>query len=227
MKLAKLFLIAFCICAISSFANENWTRTHFISAGFGAAITQGDLEGEKSLLAKDAGKEETIFLPNLGSFLMPEFEIGANLNQHTVSLDFSFSSPKTNFAKGTNLVEETETDILRLGLGYRYNFLWPEPFQIFVGLNYSFMHLKTTNNAFFIDENDNTKRSDATLMGNGFSINSGLLYFIHKNISMELHARFKTMFFSNVSSEENGTCEMDEAQIQFMEEVFLRFSFHF
>ena len=44
---------------------------------------------------------------------------------------------------------------------------------------------------------------------------------------MELHARFKTMFFSNVSSEENGTCEMDEAQIQFMEEVFLRFSFHF
>ena len=94
-------------------------RTHFISAGFGAAITQGDLEGEKSLLAKDADTEETIFLPNLGSFLMPEFEIGANLNQHTVSLDFSFSSPKTNFAKGTNLVEETETDILRLGLGYR------------------------------------------------------------------------------------------------------------
>ena len=54
-----------------------------------------------------------------------------------------------------------------------------------------------------------------------------LLYFIHKNISMELHARFKTMFFSYLSSEENGTCEMDEAQIQFMEEVFLRFSFHF
>lgn len=227
MNIFRNSLFVFLAFFLTVHAEESWTRKHFISLGAGATVTHGDLEGETSIRAKDTETEETIFLPNLGSFLLPELTIGANLNQHTIALDFSYATPATNFAKGTLLVDETETSILRVGLGYRYNFFWPERFQVFAGLNYTFMHLSTEDNAFFKDEDENEKRSSATLMGNGFSLNLGVTYFIHPSISMDLHGRFRTMIFSSISSDENGTCEIDDPFVQFMEEVVLNVSYHF
>lgn len=227
MKKLTFILSLACLFTSTIYAEDSWTRKHFISLGAGATITHGDLDGKSSIVAKDAEIEESIFLPNLGSFLLPELTLGANLNQHTIALDFSYATPATNFAKGTILVDETETSILRVGLGYRYNFFWPERFQVFTGLNYTFMHLSTEDNAFFKDEDNNDKRSSATLMGNGFSVNLGVAYFIHPRVSMELHGRFRTMIYSSISSDENGTCEINDPFVHFMEEVVLNISYHF
>lgn len=205
---------------------EGWKRTHYVSIGAGATISQGDLEGVKKETIKTDESVETVYAPNLGIYLMPELEIGAEFNQHTIFLDLSFCSPTTNYGKESEEGDETSTDIARIGLGYRYNFFWPEAFQIFAGIGYSFMYLSTEGNAY-LKKDGNTSRSDGVLMGNGFAGDVGTLYYLTRHVTMEMHIRLRTMFFASVGTDENGFTDLSDSYTQTSEELALKFAYHF
>lgn len=224
-KIGVYLLLIFCFISLSE-AEEHWTRKHYLSIGLGVDLTQGDLDGKSSAISKSGSSREIVYAPNLATFFFPELELGANLNQHSIFLNGSYASPATNFAKKEpERTDETETATWRLGLGYRYNFFWPEPFQVFAGLSYSFMHLSTQDNCFFEKEGE-ISRGDATLMGNGFDVSAGMLYFIGNHLSMEMHLRFRTMAFTHVFTD-NESGALDEFYWHFMEEMLVRISYHF
>ena len=224
MNLKIVIFLLFSIVA-SLFADEKWTRTHYFAVGAGVAITQGDLEGEKKIVAADDSFTEQIFLPNLGVYPIPEIEFGANLNQHTIFVMGSYTNPTTNFSKKeAKYAGETDTKIFLLGLGYNYNFFWNEPFQVALGASYSFQYLSTESNAYF-EENKTLKSEDAAFMGNGFAVQTSLIYFISRHVSMNGRLRFRAMYYShvftdNISGGVSGTW-------QFFEEVVLHIAFHF
>jgi len=227
MKFAKaLAICSFGLLAVAANAQQSWLREYFVSVGAGASVTQGDLEGKKSNVVKSEESTETTYAPNLGVYFMPEVELGANMNQHTVSVDLSYADPTTNFGKGTDDGDETSTDIFKLGLNYRYNFFWPDPFQIFAGASYVFHYMSTENNAVLVTK-DNTTKSDAVLMGNGFSINVGTFYYLSRHLTMEMHLRFKTMFYGSVGTDENSFSSLDHSYKQTAEELLLKFAYHF
>ncbi len=219
-----VFFTILVLCSLAS--ADGWLRSYYVSLGAGAAITQGDLEGEKSNVEKSDKSTETTYAPYLGIYFMPELELGVNLNQHTVSVDLSYSEPTTNFAKGTAFVDETSTDVFRLALSYRYNFFWPEPFQVFAGASYAFTYLSTEDNAILV-QGDKVTKSDAVLMGNGFSLNVGTFYYLTRHVTMEMHSRFRTMFFNSVGTDENGFSDLDDSYKQTAIELLLKFAYHF
>lgn len=223
---AKVFLLVFASMLATANAADRWVRKHYISLGAGVDFTQGDLDGKTKLESSGTDYDEKVFAPNLATYIIPDIEIGANLNMHTIFVDFMYSVPETNFGKGTSYVDETETTLWRIGLGYRYNFFWPEPFQVAVGLSYSFMYLTTSDNAYY-EGDDGSGRSDATMMGNGFALEASLTYFLTRHVSMSMDGRFRTMFFSSVSTDENGKCDLDDVFVQFTEEVIVKVSYHF
>ncbi len=230
MCFRTIFFVAFALIniffVVDGNASENWQRKHYVSIGVGAAITQGDLDGEKDSHASGSIKE-TIYAPNLGTYVLPELELGALINQHTIFLSGSYAAPATNFAK-KNLwyVDETETQIYNLGLGYRYNFFWPDPFQISAGLSYSFAYLNTEKNAYLLKEGD-LLRSDATMMGNGFALHGVLLYFLSNHFVMEMNVRFRTMVYSRLSTDNVSSSDWDSSFWQYSEEITVRFAYYF
>lgn len=192
----------------------------------GAALTQGDLEGKKKITDKTGEYSELDLVPNTGFYIIPEIEAGVNMNQHSVFVDLAYSDPVTTYGLNTAEGDETDTDIYRLGLGYRYNFFWPELFQPFIGINYSFMYLETTKNVYLTTD-QGTSRKDGILMGNGFALHGGVLYYVERHITMQLHARFRTMFFSTIGTDENGTRDLDKSLKHFSEELIFKIACHF
>lgn len=205
---------------------KDLVHSYYVSIGAGAAITQGDLEGKKKTVIKNNESEEIVYAPYLGIYITPEFEFGANLNQHTIALDFAYSKPATNYAKETVFAQERDSDVLRLGLGYRYNFFWPEPFQVFLGLGYSFMYLNTEENAVILKD-QTVYRNDATYLGNSFGVSLGTFYYISRHLTMEMHTRIRKTFFFSVGTDSSDFYTLDNPLKQYSEEVVLKFAYHF
>ncbi len=207
-------------------ADNNWVKSYYFSVGFGGAFTQGDLDGNKRISTTENGTTEVDIFPNTGFYIIPELETGANLNQHTVFVDLSYSYPKTSYGLDTEEADETNTNIFRLGFGYRYNFFWPNLFQPFVGLNYSYMYLNTRNNVYIYTLED-VSRTNGAVMGNGVALHGGVLYYVEKHITMQLHARVRAMFFSKFGNDVNGNRDLDSSLKHFSEELIFKIACHF
>lgn len=218
------------ICTFAAFAaaqEYHVTRTHYIALGLDATFNTGDFDGKGTYKIDSDKDPETVYNPYLGTFFVPSIELGANLNQHTVSLVFGMWKPKTNYGKNTDEYTENTANFWRISIAYRYNFFWPENFQIGPGIDYTFARLSVNKSAFGKDKYGDETRGGTVHSGNGFTPSINIRYFFGSGLGMDAAIRYRLMYYRYVTTPANGFCNLDNANWEHTAEIGIKLFYQF
>lgn len=208
----RLMLVLF--LAVYSFADDFWTRTHYLGLGINGYLTTGDLKDDRSISLDEDSLSETFNLPVLEHSIIPEIEVGVNINAHSVGLLFGYNSFESDYS------------YFRIGVDYRYFLFWPEPFQLGFGLNYTYMRITSDDNVETTStEKNDTVIGDGVLMGNGASAISSVRYYFTERWGAEFSLKYRLFFYSSLNTKECGTCGIDETQYQHFGEAGIKLFF--
>lgn len=212
MKL-KLFAFISALFLLSSaaLADEGyWPKSYFVSAGFGATVSEGDFNERAHSIKDTNGVKGAIHGPDISLFPTPDYTIGANIAQFTLALNFqiwTFNESLVGFKNDAGIVDETQkadSRIWRFGFEFTYNFFWPDFFQVGLGAGYSYTNMKINNSAHFKGDVYHTE-----LTGSAVGLIANLHYYITDNISMVPAIKFYQNWFRSAYTSRTGTCDLD------------------
>lgn len=217
-----LIILALLFTAHSAFAEDEWPRRFFFSAGFGMFASTGDMN-ERVLSMKDtSGRTQKIYPPDLGVFASPDFTIGVNVREFTIAFNFQIWSSEQEIygypdesVKGNSLYWRASTEFM-------YNFFWPEDFQVGVGAAYSYTTLTTENTAYIDGE-----ASESEFMGSSIGLIANVKYYILDHLAIVPYIKIYENWFKNVYTEASELCDLDSYMWQtfFFAGVTLQFRF--
>ena len=226
MKKMPLWVLA--LASLSFASGPHIVRSHYIALGLDASFTQGDMDGKGYVETNDdEDAKERVYIPNLSTFLIPNIEIGANINQHTIAVSFGMWKPSVGYAEDTTLATEKEANYWRASVEYRYNFFWPERFQLALGLAYSFARLEVKGSVIGHDPYGNEEIGNAIHSGNGIAPSFTIHYLVTDNIGVDLALRYRLLSFGSVSTPDNGFCSLDKSLYQHFGELGMKLFYQF
>ena len=224
----KMLLLVLTLAALSFASGHHLVRSHYIALGLDASFTQGDMDGKGYVETNDdEDAEERVYIPNLNTFFIPNIEIGANINQHTIAVSFGMWNPSVGYAEDTSLATKKDANYWRASVEYRYNFFWPEKFQLALGLAYSFARLEVKGSVIGHDEYGNEKTGKAIHSGNGIAPSFTIHYLLTDNIGFDLALRYRFLSFGSVSTPDNGFCSLDKSLYQHFGELGAKLFYQF
>lgn len=202
----KLFTLLFCLCAsLSSAEDYYWPRSYYISAGFGAQVSKGDLNDRFIKGTDSTGAVGEIHPPALEFLATPDFMIGVNIGAFSLGLGFQYWTSEQTLAAFPDETHQQDTRIWRAGLEFTYNLFYPEFFQIGLGLGYSYNSVKTEEAAIF----DGKDTYDAEFMGSAVAFIANIHYYISENISMIPTIKIYESWFKNVHCKRIDNNDLD------------------
>ena len=226
-KLLAIFLLL-SFFSVNVFADEDegyWPRSYFAGLGFGVVATRGDI-GEFTLSGKtEDGEKETVHLPSMNIFILPDVFLGVNIGQFSLSANYNywyFTNKLSDFPD--NNVEE-RIRIWRFGVEFVYNFFWPEYFQPGVGIGYTYTSIKTENSVFPAD--DSKDKTASELMGSSLALILDIRYYLTDNLILKPSLKVYESWFSNINTENAGTNELKHKIWQTFALVELAFIYQF
>lgn len=227
----KTLLTSILLCAIltlQSFAQDEegfWPRSYFIGAGFAAVATRGDVNEYNITTKTEKGEKEIVHNPELNFLVWPDFFIGVDIGQFSLSGNFNYWYFTDNLIGfGENEVD-VRTRIWRFGIEFIYNFFWPDFFQPGLGIGYSYTSVYTNDNVFPIDETK--ERSDSELMGSSISLIMDIRYFLTDNIVLLPSLKFYETWFANLYTENGGTNSLKHKKWQTFVIMEISVVYHF
>ncbi len=224
----RIFFLALILTTVAFAGGQRIVRSHYIALGLDASFSWGDMDGKGTLETNnDEDAPETLYIPNMSDFIVPNIEIGANINQHTIAASFGMWTPTVGYAEDTPDVTEKGANFWRFSVEYRYNFFWPENFQLALGLAYSFARLEVENSVMGTDDYGNATRGNATHTGNGIAPSATFHYLISDNIGADITLRYRLLSFGSVTTPDNGFCSLDESLWQHFGELGARLFYQF
>lgn len=160
-KFVSVFLLfagIFCssAAAYEDYGDSYWPKSYFITAGMGAVFSNGDLN-EKAFHIRDSlDQKVSVHAPDISLMGNPEIGVGVNIRSFTLVFAYQYWRGSE---KLTDLSHEGEQDyrLWRAGIEFTYNLMWPEDFQVGLGLGYSYTNFKTENTAYLDDEPEDTE----------------------------------------------------------------------
>ncbi len=201
---------------------EYWERSHYIALGADVSLSKGNLNGRKIVTAGREAKVEQTAVPELGHFIVPNVELGANMNAHTIAISFGIWKPNLETQKYTREESEERGWFWRVGAEYRYYFLFPEVFQIGLGLNYSFTRISLPKAAESENQMGNITKGEAIFSGNGPALVTSARYYLNGNFALEAILRARLISFGYVTTPESGFSDLDDSLWQFFGELGVR-----
>jgi hypothetical protein len=225
----KIHILVLVLASLSFAGGLHIVRSHYIALGLDATFTQGDMDGKGYVETNDdEDAKERVYIPNLSSFFIPNIEIGANMNQHTIAVSFGMWNPSVGYAEDdSSLATEKEANYWRASVEYRYNFFWPEKFQLALGLAYSFARLEVNGSVIGHDEYGSEKIGNAVHSGNGIAPSFTMHYLITDNIGIDIALRYRLLSFGSVSTPDNGFCALDKSLYQHFGELGMKLFYQF
>ena len=135
----KLAAILILLTGISAFADDGWARSYFVSAGFGAVVSRGDFSDRTISITDTAGRKEKVHAPDLGFLASPDFTLGANIGEFTLTFSFQIWESEQELNGFTDESVKESSLLWRISMEFIYNLFWPEDFQVGLGaaLSYS------------------------------------------------------------------------------------------
>ena len=147
-----LIILALLFTAHSAFAEGEWPRRFFFSAGFGMFASTGDMNERVLSMTDTTGRTQKIHAPDLGVFASPDFTLGVNVREFTFGFNFQIWNSEQDIYGFPDESVTGNSLYWRISMEFLYNFLWPEDFQIGIGVSYSYTTLTTENTAYIDGE---------------------------------------------------------------------------
>ena len=227
----KTLLTTLLLCAIftiQSFAQDEegfWPRSYFAGAGFAAVATRGDVNKYIINTETDKGEKELVYNPELNFLVWPDFFLGVDIGQFSLSANFNYWYFTDNLIGFGETDVEARTRIWRFGIEFIYNFFWPEFFQPGFGVGYSYTSIKSDDNVFPID--DTKQRTDAELMGSSIAFIANLRYFLTDFFVLQPSLKFYETWFGHINTENGGTISLDHKKWQTFVVMEIAIVYHF
>lgn len=229
MKKTLLTTLLLCaIFAIQSFAQDEegfWPRSYFAGAGFAAVATRGDVNTYIITTKTDKGEKEIVHNPELNFLVWPDFFLGVDIGQFSLSANFNYWYFTDNLIGFGDVEVEARTRIWRFGIEFIYNFFWPEFFQPGFGVGYSYTSIKSDDNVFPVD--DTKQRTDAELMGSSIAFIANLRYFLTDFFVLQPSLKFYETWFGHINTENGGTADLKHKQWQTFVVMEIALVYHF
>ena len=200
----KLAAILILLAGVSAFADDGWARSYFVSAGFGAVGSRGDFSDRTITIADTAGRKEKVHAPDLGFLASPDFTLGANIGEFTLSFNFQIWNSEQTLNGFSDDSHKENSLLWRISMEFLYNFFWPEDFQIGLGASLSYA-AATTDNSAFIDGN----AYDAEFMGSGFGLVANAKYYFTDNLAIVPFVKIYENWYKNVYTKESELCDLE------------------
>ena len=204
----KKFLLALVLLCSAVFAqvddwdNYQWPRSYFASAGFSVIATRGDFfRGNLTLK-----NEETINMPTSKILVSPDYMLGVNIREFTLTAAFQYWSMNGSVDENPEDMREQHMRYWRFGIEFTYNFFYPDFFQAGLGLGYSFSSIKTKNSVF----DEKGKYSDAELMGSGVALVGTMKYMITEHFGLRPILRINETWYKAVNTKAGGTQDLSD-----------------
>ena len=200
----KLVAILILLVGVSAFADGDWPRSYFVSAGIGAVASKGDFNNRVISMKDTLGQKEIVHAPALEFLANPDFTIGANIREFTLTFNFQIWESEQTLNGFPDETHKENSLLWRISMEFIYNFFWPEFFQVGVGASYSYTAVTTENSAFIGED-----AYDAEFMGSGIGLIANIKYFISDNIAMVPFIKIYENWFKNVYTKESELCDLD------------------
>ena len=197
----KLAAILILLAGISAFADDGWARSYFVSAGFGS---RGDFSDRTITIADTTGRKEKVHAPDLGFLASPDFTLGANIGEFTLSFNFQIWNSEQTLNGFSDDSHKENSLLWRISMEFLYNFFWPEDFQVGLGASLSYA-AATTDNSAFIDGN----AYDAEFMGSGFGLVANAKYYFTDNLAIVPFVKIYENWYKNVYTKESELCDLE------------------
>ena len=226
-KLLTIFLLL-SFFSVNSFADDDegyWPRSYFAGLGFGVVATRGDI-GEYNITGKtEDGEKETTHLPSLNIFILPDFFLGVDIGQFSLSANYNYWYFTDVLGGFPDESVEEQIRIWRFGVEFVYNIFWPENFQPGVGIGYTYTSIKTKNSVYPADESKDKTASE--LMGSSLALILDIRYFLMEHLILQPSLKFYESWYSNINTENAGTNELKHKLWQTFVLVELSFIYQF
>lgn len=224
--LAALLLLSF--FSVNVFADEDegyWPRSYFAGLGFGVVATRGDI-GENTVSGKtEDGDKETVHLPSMNIFILPDVILGVNIGQFSLSANYNYWYFTDNLGGFPDNSVEEQIRIWRFGVEFVYNFFWPEFFQPGVGIGYAYTSIKTENSVY--PDDDSKDKTASELMGSSLALILDIRYYLTEHLILQPSLKVYEAWFSNINTENAGTNELRHKIWQTFALVELAFIYQF
>lgn len=225
--ISRILLVVSLFAVFASAEKVIWHRSYFLALGLDASFSMGgDLTGKGYSTIGEESSKQDVYVPYLGSFVIPGVEAGVNFNQHTISISFGMWQPDVNYGKETDRFTETDANYWRFAAEYRYFFFWPEDFEVGPGLSYTFSRYSVHSAAFGENRFGDETRESAIYSGNSFAASANLRYKL-RPFGIDVAFRYRAMFIRGASTDENGYSQLDETLWQHLFEVGAKFFYEF
>ena len=206
----KKFILAIALLCGAVFAQPTesdfaqWPRSYYGSIGFGIMATRGDLHDRQMKITDKDGYTETVNLPTNKILLTPDYNLGVNIREFSIGLSFQYWSTTGSIKDWPEDINEQDMSYWRFGLEATYNFFYPEPFQVGLGLGYSFSSLSieknvTSTKGFF----------DSSLKGSAIAIIANMRYYITDFFALCPALRIYENWYKSVNTDNSGTIEFN------------------
>lgn len=208
----KHFLLSFIVAslfALSStafaedYGDSYWPKSYFVSAGMGIAFSNGDLN-ERAFSIKDSLDQKVKVYPSDIAILgNPDFGIGVNIRCFTLVFAYQYWK---SAEKLTDLSHEDKQDfrLWRAGIEFTYNLMWPEDFQIGLGLGFSYSNFKTENNAYL-----NGDFSDTELMTSSLAFIANVHYYFTEHLAIVPSLKIYESWAMRAYTDFTGSYDLD------------------
>ena len=200
----KLAAILILLTGISAFADDGWARSYFVSAGFGAVVSRGDFSDRTISITDTAGRKEKVHAPDLGFLASPDFTLGANIGEFTLTFNFQIWESEQELNGFPDESVRESSLLWRSSMEFIYNLFWPEDFQVGLGAALSYSAVTTENSAFIGND-----AYDAEFMGSSFGLVANAKYFFTDNIAIVPFVKVYENWFRNVYTKESELCDLD------------------
>lgn len=199
---------------MQAFAQDEgyWPRSYFAGIGMGVVATRGDIGDKNIKYDLDDGTSETVHLPAMDLLAIPDFFIGVNIREFSVSVNFNYWKYTEVLGGFPDDSNEQPTRIYRLGVEFVYNLYWPEFFQPQIGLGYAFTSIRTNENVFSSDTEKELTSSE--LMGSSLALILGIRYFLTDHLIIQPDLKFYEAWFGHLNTKEMGTFDLKHKKWQ-------------
>lgn len=201
---SKYFTLAifFCLLGVAEAYDEGyWPRSYFVTTSMGITFTNGDLNKHSINITDSNGIKTKAYPPDLQFIGTPEITLGANVREFSVNVAFQYWKSEQNLIKVSN---EEEYRFWRLGFEVTYNILWPQDFQVGLGIGYSYTSLSTKNSVF-----DEKKSKASELMGSGATFIANAHYYFNDYFAIVPLIKIHENWFKNIYTKQSGNLDLD------------------
>jgi len=178
LSLAGLFGSQAFAYEYEDYGDSYWPKSYFITAGMGAVFSNGDLNERAFHIRDSLDRKVNVHAPDIS--LMGNPELGLGVNIRCFSLLFAFQYWQSS-EQMTDLSHEDDIDyrLWRAGIEFTHNLMWPEDFQVGLGLGFSYTNLKMEDNAFL-----NERAKDSELMAGSVAFIANVRYYFTSHIAV-------------------------------------------